>query len=531
LPVMEEKGAAMAMAGSTVDSNVDRGAGARMSENATSSSDTLTPAKLKNLPVINERSAEEGVGIDDENTVWWTSDDDPENPHNWSIWRKYSNTTLISLLTLITPMASNVCTPALPKIMEDFNQAKNDELSSFVTSIFALGLAFGPLVFAPLSELYGRLPVYHVCNIIFVIFTVACAMAPTLGSLIAFRFLAGCFGSTPMTNGGGSVADMFLPEERAVIMAAFSIGPLFGPIIGPVVGGVLAHHKGWRWVFWFIAILGGAVSVAMVLVLRESFAPVILARRTNRLRKETGNQQLRSKLDQGLTSRQLFKLSIIRPMKLLVFSPICTVFAVDAMFVLGSQYLISTAIPFVFKEGYGFSSIQAGLMFVGGGVGCLVGMVWFGIDSTLAMKRTKEQNSESEADPEVRLRLLPAGSIILPAGFFIYGWTTYFHTHWMGPEVGLFLTGLGSILIIMVISVYLVDAYEQYAASALAANTVMRSIGAACLPLCALKMYKELGVGWGNSLLGFISIALIPILLIIRRHGARIRQKFDASTL
>ncbi|CAH0035554.1 unnamed protein product [Clonostachys rhizophaga] len=528
---MEEKGAAMAVAGSTVDGNVNRDAGASMTENATSSSDTLTPANFKDPPVINERSAEEGVEINDENTVWWTGDDDPENPHNWPIWRKYSNSTLISLLTLITPMASNIATPVMPDVMKYFNKASNAELSAFVVSVYVLGFAFGPLVFAPLSELYGRLPVYHVCNIIFVIFTLACAMAPTLDSLIVFRFFAGCFGAAPMTNGGGSIADMFPPEERAVIMAVFSIGPLFGPVIGPAVGGVLAQNKGWRWVFWLVAILGGAVSVAMVLVLRESYAPVILGRRTKRLRKETGNQQLRSKLDQGLTSRQLFKLSIIRPMKLLVFSPICTVFAVYAMVVFGFQYLIGTSIPFVFRDTYGFSPIETGLMFVGGGVGCLVGMIWFGVDSAMAMKRTKEQNTESEAEPEVRLRLLPPGAIILPAGFFIYGWTTHFQTHWLGPLAGLFINGVGSILIIMVISVYLVDAYDRYAASALAANTVMRSIAGAIIPLCGLKMYKQLGLGWGNSLLGFIGIASIPILLIVQRHGARIRQKFDASTL
>ncbi|KAK7215977.1 hypothetical protein V2G26_003980 [Clonostachys chloroleuca] len=211
---MEEKGAAMAVPGSTVDGNVNRGAGASMAENATSSSDTLTPANFKDPPVINERSVEEGAEINDENTVWWTGDDDPENPHNWPIWRKYSNSTLISLVTLITPMASNIATPAMPDIMKYFNKASNMELSAFVMSVYVLGFAFGPLVFAPLSELYGRLPVYHVCNIIFVIFTLACAMAPTLDSLIVFRFFAGCFGAAPMTNGGGSIADMFPPRSE-----------------------------------------------------------------------------------------------------------------------------------------------------------------------------------------------------------------------------------------------------------------------------------------------------------------------------
>jgi hypothetical protein len=79
----------------------------------------------------------------------------------------------------------------------------------------------------------------------------------------------------------------------------------------------------------------------------------------------------------------------------------------------------------------------------------------------------------------------------------------------------------------MAISVYLVDAYEQYAASALAANTVMRSIAGAVLPLCGLRMYDTLGLGWGNSLLGFIAAVLIPVPFLIRRYGETLRTKFD----
>ncbi|VUC30762.1 unnamed protein product [Clonostachys rosea] len=528
---MAEEDAPIPMANLTVDGNVNRSAGASMAETAASSSRTLAPANPKDPPVINDSSAEEGVeASDDENKVWWTGDDDPENPHNWPVWRKYSNSALISLLTLITPLASNVFAPAIPDLMVYF-KSSNTELASFVVSVYVLGFACGPLVFAPLSELYGRLPVYHVCNIIFVIFTAGCAIAPTLDALIVFRFFAGCFGACPLTNGGGSIADMFHPEERAAVMAAFSIGPLLGPIIGPAAGGVLAQNKGWRWVFWLVAIMGAAISVAMVLVMRESYAPVILERRTKKLRKETGNEQLRSKLDEGLTSRQLFTLSIVRPVKLLVFSPICTVFAVYIMMVYGYQYLLCTTIAYVFKETYGFSSSESGLVFLSAGVGCFLGMIWFGVDSSVAMKRIKEQDSEGGLKPEVRLRLLPAGAIIYPLGFFIYGWTAHFQTHWLGPIAGLFLIGIGNILSMMAVSVYLVDAYERYAASALAANTVMRSIAGAVLPLCSLKMYSHLGLGWGNSLLGFISIALIPIPLYIQRYGEKLRKKFDTSTL
>lgn len=87
------------------------------------------------------------------------------------------------------------------------------------------------LVFAPLSEIYGRLPVYHVCNMLFIVFTIACALATNLNMLIVFRFLAGTFGSAPLVNGGGSIADLIVQEKRGAAMAAFAMGPIIVSLI------------------------------------------------------------------------------------------------------------------------------------------------------------------------------------------------------------------------------------------------------------------------------------------------------------
>ena len=108
------------------------------------------------------------------------------------------------------------------------------ELSSFVVSVFVIGFCFGPLVIAPLSEMYGRMPVYHCCNVILFAFSIACAVAPNLGSLIAFRFLAGLGGSCPLAIGAGTIADVTPPERRGQVMAAWVFGPILGPIIGPI---------------------------------------------------------------------------------------------------------------------------------------------------------------------------------------------------------------------------------------------------------------------------------------------------------
>jgi MFS family permease len=139
--------------------------------------------------------------------------------------------------------------------------------------------------------------------------------------LIGFRFLAGITGSTAITIGSASIADMFLAHERGAAMALWGIGGLLGPVIGPIAGSYLAASKGWRWTFWLISILAGAVSIAMVATLRETYAPVLLERKTNRLRKVTG-RNLKSKASTTLTPGQFMFLSLVRPMRMLFLSPI-----------------------------------------------------------------------------------------------------------------------------------------------------------------------------------------------------------------
>jgi len=117
--------------------------------------------------------------------------------------------------------------------MADFGST-NQEIASFIVSVYVVGYCFGPLLIAPLSELYGRAPLYHVCNVLFVIFSVACALAPNLGGLVAFRLLAGLAGSCPMAIGPGTIADLVPREKRGKVMAAWVFGPLFGPVIGPI---------------------------------------------------------------------------------------------------------------------------------------------------------------------------------------------------------------------------------------------------------------------------------------------------------
>ncbi|KAI9693735.1 MAG: hypothetical protein M1822_003006 [Bathelium mastoideum] len=473
-----------------------------------SSSESLGAVDEAGLPVSNG-----GAEVHDENIVWWDepTNQDPTNPLNWSTRRKFGNIAILSGITLVTPLGSSIFAPVVPDVMAEFHN-DSQSLATFVVSVYLLGFAFGPLVVAPLSELYGRLPVYHTSNVLFVIFTIACAVSTSLNMLIGFRFLAGLAGSTVLTNGGGTIADMIVQEKRGGAMA---------PIVGPVVGGYLGEAKGWRWVFWLLVMLAGVFDILCFIFCRETYAPVILERKALRLRKETGNPNLRSKMSSGLPPREFFKRSIIRPTKLLLFSPICTILCIYTAIIYGTLYLLFTTFTYIFEGQYGFSSGSVGLTYIGIGIGMILGMAIFGGASDRILK-AKTKNGEMK--PEYRLPPLVPGSFCVPIGLFIYGWTAQYHEQWAVPLFGTLVVGIGVLAVFMAIQTYLVDAFTIHAASAVAANTVIRSIFGACFPLFGLQMYNALGLGWGNSLIAFIALALCPVPMLLLRYGESIRK-------
>lgn len=144
-------------------------------------------------------------------------------------------------------------TPGVADIQKEFG-SDSTMMASFLVSIYVLGYVVGPFLIAPLSELYGRIPLYHTCNIFLLIFTIACAVSQSLPQLLVFRLLAGIAGVCPLTIGSGTVADMVYKEKRAGVMAIWAMGPYMGPVVGPVAGGFLVEAEGWRWVFWVLAI-------------------------------------------------------------------------------------------------------------------------------------------------------------------------------------------------------------------------------------------------------------------------------------
>jgi MFS family permease len=257
--------------------------------------------------------------------------------------------------------------------------------------------------------------------------------------------------------------------------------------------------------------------------MRETNPSVLLERKTKRLRKATGNHQLRSALDTGLAPKELFKMSLIRPVKMLFLSPIVFLLSTYMAVVYGILYLLLTTFYRVFQGQYGFTSGSVGLVFIGFGIGASISLIVSGVMSDRMLKRLTARNG-GKPKPEYRLPMLFVGAFLIPISLFLYGWTADKKVHWIVPIIATGILGMAQLSILMPIQTYLVDAFTVYAASATAAATVSRSLLGALLPLAGNPMYDALGIGWGTSLLAFISVAFIPVPFVFWKYGERIRN-------
>lgn len=465
----------------------------------------------------------------DNNLVGWEAQDDPANPRNFPERRKWSILALVAAITFLSPLASSIFAPGIPFVNADFHNT-SQLLGSFAVSVYVLGFAIGPLFLSPLSEIYGRAIVLNLSNVFFCAFVLGCALAPNLGALIAMRFLSGVGGSACLTIGTGVIADLFLPVQRGKAVALYSMGILFGPIIGPIIGGFIAQRAGWRWDMWVVLIVGCLLTVGLFVLNTETYQPVLLEWKAEKLRKELNRPDLQNAMtfEKDPEARKplyILKHGITRPLKMLVKSPIVLFCSLYMSFLFGILYLLFTTITPVFIQTYGWAPEITGLAYLGIGVGSMIGVMVVARTSDATIIRLAKKN-KGVYEPEMRLPLCVFFGLLIPISFFWYGWTSYYKVHWIVPIIALIPFGIGLMGIFAPLQTYMIDCFPQFAASAVAGMTALRCLFGALLPLAGPSMYATLHLNWGNSMLGFIAIAFIPVPLLLYRYGKVVRDKY-----
>ncbi|EAW07800.1 MFS transporter [Aspergillus clavatus NRRL 1] len=448
--------------------------------------------------------------------------DDPYRPLNWCFKKKAITTVLYGLTTMGATWASSIYSTGTRQISQQFGVG--EEVGILGTALLLFGFGVGPLVWAPLSEVYGRKFAVLIPYFIAAIFSFGTATAKDIQTIMITRFFTGFFGSAPITNTGGVLGDIWSPEQRGAAIVGYALAVVGGPVLGPIVGGAISQsYLGWRWTQYITGIMMMFFLTLDILYIDESYPPVLLVYKARRLRFESGNWALHARHEEwDVSLKELGNKYLVRPFQLL-FTPICFLVALYASFVYGILYLSLASFPVEFQEVRGWNQVVGALPFLSYLIGILFGAAMNLFNQKFYIKRFKANNNFPV--PEARLPPMMIGSIFFAAGLFIFGWTSDKNIHWVGPNAGAVSMGFGFFTIFQAALNYLIDTFTEFAASAVAANTFLRSVFAGAFPMFAGIMFRKMGVDWAASTLGFIAVALIPIPYLFYIYGPAIRAR------
>ncbi|KAI2476867.1 ProP Permease major facilitator superfamily [Pyrenophora tritici-repentis] len=460
----------------------------------------------------------------EEYVVEFDGADDPLHAQNWPMKKKLGIGAILAFDALSATMGSSIFSAATMPVSREYHVA--NVVGTLGTSLFVFGYAFGPLMWAPFSELYGRKPPLIIAAFGFAIFSIAVATAKDLQTIMICRFFAGIFGSSPLAIVAAVFADMFDNKLRGLAVAVFSATVFMGPLLAPFIGGFITQSSlGWRWTEYISSFMGFLAFALLFFFMEETYAPVVLINKASELRRRTKNWGIHAKQEEiEVDFRELIVRNVSRPMRILFTEPIVLLITIYMSFIYGLLYLFLTAYALVFQQVYGWSAGIGGLAYFGMVAGEIIAFVIIVLDNPRYVRKLEANNNIPV--PEWRLPISMVGGVLFAAGLFWFGWTGYTgQVHWIVPVLSGLFTGFGIFSIFLSLLNYIVDAYLMFAASAIAANTFMRSIFGGVFPLFATFMFQGMGIEWASTLLGCVAAVLVPMPVAFYLFGKKIRAK------
>ena len=366
---------------------------------------------------------------------------------------------MLGYTTLTAAFVSSIYSAATRPVAIQFGVSS--EVGILGVSLYVLGFATGPILWAPLSELRGRRLPLIAAMFGFSIFSIATAVAKDLQTVLISRFFAGAFGSAPLAIVAAVFSDMFDNRSRGLAITVFSMTVFVGPQLAPFIGGfiVINPHMGWRWTEYIAAIMGFIAFGLDLIFLQETYPPVVLVDKAAELRRRTKNWGIHAKQEEiEVDFRELVTKNFSRPLRILVTEPIVLLLSIYMAFIYGLLYLFLTAYPIVFQGIHRMNPGVGGLPFFG----MIAGQITAGITIALLQPgyNRKLAANNNIPVPEWRLPPVVAGGISFALGLFWFAWSGYrANIHWIVPTLSGLLTGFGLLSIFLQSLNYIVDAY------------------------------------------------------------------------
>ncbi|CAI8508909.1 unnamed protein product [Hanseniaspora opuntiae] len=424
-----------------------------------------------------------------------------EHPYKWSFKKKLMTVAILCLNCLGVTMGSSNFASCVPQIMAEYGVI--EVVGILGITLYVFGFALGPVVYGPLSELYGRRNLLIISSFGFTLFQFAVATGENLQTILICRFFA----------------------WLCKVVSIFSLTVFLGPILTPVYSSYIVQHTTWRWVQYVSGIYAGLCTLAICFLYDESHHPIVLCKKAQYMREKSGNWGIYAAHELlSLDIKDIFTKTIARPLKMLRKEPILLLMTVYNTFVYGILYLMLEAYPYIFEIKKHFYK-NGELPYIG----LIVGMSFFSAMMIFILEPryiAAVAKNNGKPCPEERLIGMMVSGPVFTIGIFWLMWTgNYNSVPWIVPTIGGAFIGFGLIGIFLTSFNYLIDAYLLLAASAIAGNTFLRSGFGASFPLFAGYMLKGMGVNWAGLLLGLFSAALIPVPFLFYKYGKWLRQK------
>ncbi|KAJ5612961.1 hypothetical protein N7510_006155 [Penicillium lagena] len=448
---------------------------------------------------------------------------DPLHPQNWPFGRKLVISAVLAYSSFASSFASAIFSSAVVEVSPEFHVSS--EVAILGVTLYVMGFASGPILWAPASELIGRRWPMFVGLFGFSIFTISAATSKDIQTLMLTRFFAGFFAACPLSVVPAVFADIYNNQNRGVAIAIFAMAVFIGPFASPFIGGFITmSFLGWRWTMYIASFMGFLATVLLLFFHRETYAPVVLVEKARILRRQTHNWGIRARQEEvEVDWEELIKNNFSRPFRMLFTEPIVFLISLWMSFVYGLIYALLGAYPVVFEGVHGMNLGVGSLPFIGLIIGELLAGAYILYDQRAYAKKLAANNNIPI--PEWRLPPSILGGICFTVGLFWFGWTGWTKSiHWMAPTASGVATGFGIYVIFLQCFNYLVDSYLTFAASVFAANTMMRSSVAAAFPLFSKQLFQNLGVQWAGTLLGCLALIMVPIPLAFIKWGPALRK-------
>ncbi|KAI1822016.1 MFS general substrate transporter [Xylaria intraflava] len=442
-------------------------------------------------------------------------------PQTWSKGRKWSIILVLALVSLMVATSLVINAPASNAISQEFGN-HNGFLSVFFITVPNLGQVVSAFYIGPLSERFGRVPVCHFFNALWLIFTLAGGFSSNINEIIVFRFLTGAAISSINLN-PAVAGDLFSVNQRGFALSIASLIPLVGSAVGPLVGGYITQYLNWRWTFWVVAISTGALFPLSIFALKETYVPVL---RRKALKKQGLPNEEKAESRRFLDGKRAFAKSlfllVVRPFVILGRSQTAVFMGVYLAILFGYLSILNSTNATVFQDAYGFDEGTSGLVYLSTTAGTLFGSLYCGFTLDYFLARgLPYRKKDINAIPYPENRLIPVipALVAFPIGLLVYGWSVEKRVHYIVPILSTFLYGFSLSSSTVPIMSFIVDIFGDRSASAVGAVLPLRYLVGAFLPIATPYMYERLGYGWSNTILALILVVLAPVVLrvIVRR--------------